>query len=279
MEGAKVLTHQSPARKAARRIFRIWAAHSSGRFDRSDASWRASLKRLIRLHMKWVTGTEAAGRDNKQFKTALSFAGWDYSHLTGAAAGECWAAWDTDFVELMGKPFAAQLSDMTYVRSPEYGGGRTKPVHALVVPLKARKGKKQWVLVISHDPLDNTQQRAEVWVDVQHGKVQLNDSLELQYPDAEIIFVADVNKNLRQPEESFRVARYIEHPMKKLASWRGHMPQGGGTHGNQVIDMAFADPGVIVDCQLVVDDKSSDHRPFKYRLAGRLRKVLRKIKP
>lgn len=279
MEGKKVQTAQPRAVQKAKRFFRIWGGHSSGRFDRSDQSWRASIVRLIRLNLLWLTGTEAAGRDNKQFKLALTHTGWGYTHLTGPAAGECWAMWNSRFVELMDEPWAAKLSDKTYVRSPEYGGGRTKPFHALVVPLNARKGKKKWVLVISHDPLDNTETRAEVWVDVQDGKVHLNERLELMYPGAEIIFVGDVNKNLRQPEESFRVAQHIEHPMKKLASWRGKMPKKGGTHVNQIIDMAFADPGVIVDCQLVADDDSSDHRPFRYRLGGRLRKMLAKKNP
>lgn len=278
MEGTKVLTRVSATPRKAKRAFKIWGGHSSGRFDRSDSSWRSSLIRLIALKLRWITGTEAAGRDNAQFKRALHHPYFDYAHLTGAAAGECWGIWDARFVELLKRPRAAKLSDKTYVRSPEYGGGRTAPVHALVIPLKARKGKKQWVLVISHDPLDNTEARAEVWVDVQAGKVRLNEQLELEFPDAEIIFIADVNKNLRQPEESFKVARYIEHPMKKLASWRGKMPPSGGTHENAVIDMAFADPGVIVECELVSDDDSSDHRPFRYRVVGRLLKMIGKAK-
>jgi len=277
MEDTKVRVSVSGAARKAKRAIRIWAGHSSGRFDRPDKLWRTSIIRLIGLNLKWITGTEASGRDNKQFEKALRHPYHDFVHLTGAAAGECWGIWDTRFLELMKSPWAAKLSDKTYVRSPEYGGGRTAPVHGLVIPLKARKGRKQWVVVVSHDPLDNTEQRAEVWVDVQAGKVRLNEQLELEFPDAEIIFVGDINKNLRQPEESFKVARHIEHPMEKLASWRGHMPKGVGTLGKSVVDMAFADPGVIVACELVLDLRASDHRPFKYRVSGRLRKLVDNI--
>lgn len=278
MEEADVTLSVPAARERPKRIKFITGGFSAGRFDRSNLSWRLSIMRLIRLKLIFLFGTEAAGRDNKQFRSALSHFNWDYVHLSGAAVGECWGMWNAQYVELMAKPFAAKLSDMTWTRSEEYGGKDTKPIHGLVIPLKARKGKKQWVFVISHDPTDKTEHRQEVWVDVQKGKVELNDRLELRFPDAEIIFFADVNKNLKQPNESFQVARYIEHPMKKLSSWRGRMPRSGGTHGNDVIDMGFADSGVFVDCQLVKDDSSSDHRPFKFRLSGRLRKMVTKLK-
>lgn len=277
-----VLEH--PARlPAKRRRLRMWGVHASGRFDRSTARWRAALRRY-RQYGSWVTGTEAAGRSARDFKAALGEFGWSFVHLAGAAVGECYATWDAAVLELAGKPFARKLSNLTWVRSPEYGGGEAKPVHALVVPLMKRAGllrrrRRVTVLVVVHMPLDNTRSRAEAWLDCCRGLANLKHTLEhTLYPGCDVVLVGDWNKNLREDRpqpghkasERAMVRDHLERPLDVQVSWRKPYPQAG-THGRQLIDYALARPGVITACELVADDDSSDHRGFRYRLRGWLR--------
>lgn len=261
------------AARPRRRRFRMWFVHSSGRFDRSVAVWRASLSRLRKLGSV-VTGTEAAGRSRSVFASALGRVGWDYAHLSGAAVGECYASWDGTVLEPAAHPFARKLTDMTWTRAPEFGGAKAAKVHALVVPLRTRtRGGRMYVLVVVHWPLDNTEQRAAVWRDVCEGIRDLQRDLEARWPDADVVVVGDVNKNLRQHNEAAQVRQRLEWAMHTVVSWRPPFPSAG-THGSQLIDMAFARAGVIRACELVADDASSDHRPFRYRLRGWLLRVL-----
>lgn len=257
----------------ARRRWRIWGVQSAGRFDRSVVSWRRSLVRLVGLGV-WVTGTEAAGRTASEFRAALTRVGWDFVHLSGAAVGECYATWDAAVVELAGHPFARKLTDLTWVRDAEYGGDTAALVHALVVPLRNRRGRARVrVLVVVHMPLDNTAPRQAAWLDCCRGLRILEADLDRMYPGAEVVIVMDGNKNLHEPAELAEVSAHLEKPLRMVVSWRRPYPVAG-THARQLIDYALAAAGVIVACQLVADDDSSDHRPFRYRLRGWLRRVL-----
>lgn len=265
-----------PTSRAVRRRRRVWVVFSAGRFDRDRSVWRASLRRLRKLGSV-VAGTEAAGRKPDDFRAALTEFDWDYAHLAGAAVGECYLTWDGRALELGGRAFARKLSDLTWTRSPEYGGEKAQPVHALVVPLRNRAGRRRVrVFVVVHMPLDNTKQRAAAWVDCCRGLVRLKAEILELFPGAELVIMMDGNKNLRKPAERLMVLKHLCRPLGFQTSWRPPLP-AAGTHGDQVIDLALAEPGVIVACELVADDPSSDHRPFRFRLRGWVRRLVARV--
>lgn len=238
----------------------LWLVHASGRFDRPSKTWRAALT-YARRKGAIVTGTEAAGRDKALFLAALAGTDWSYAHLSGAAEGEAYATWDGSRARLFAKPFAHKLTDKTWTRSKEYGGKQAAKVHALVVPLEV--GKRRIWLAVVHMPLDNTQQRAECWVDCCRGLVELRRDLRRKDPGAAFVPVGDFNKNLREADEQRHVRANLLTPLAAVTSWVRGLPKAG-THGRQVIDYAIADG--FAACQLLRDLPDSDHRAFRYRL-------------
>lgn len=265
-----VVFPETTTRRRGRRVLRLWFAHNSGRFDRPDRLWAAAITKL-RRKAGLITGTEAAGRDGHIFKWALRGTDWAYAHLTGAAEAECYATWDTSVLGLTGKPFAHKLTDLTWVRSPEYGGKKAAKVHALVLRLRViATGQTYWV-VVWHAPLDNTDARAAAWVDSCAGLVDLKAHLHDVDRAAEVIIVGDVNKNLRLHNEAGAVRQHLEKPLGMVTSWAGGLPRNGGTHDNQVIDYALLPRAILAGCQLLKDLPDSDHRAFRYRLRRRTR--------
>lgn len=255
-----------PAEKRRRKIA-MWFVHSSGYFGANTVAWRASNGRL-RTKGVFISGTEAAGRTAADFRTLAKGAPtWETVHLSGAAEGECYAHFDTTYLELDGRAFARKLTDLTWVRDEEHGGKRAAKVHALVLPVRRTKGKARRVyVVIVHMPLDNTPERARCWIDCASGLVDLEHDLRAHDPNAEVVIVADFNKNLREPDELHTVRRHLTTPLRMVTSWATGLPAAGGTHGRQVIDFALLVRWFLGACELLADDASSDHRPFRYRL-------------
>lgn len=252
-------------RRKGRRVLRLWFVHNSGRFDRPDRLWRTAITRLRRKGIL-ITGTEAAGRHADLFHAALAGTDWGYAHLSGAAEGECYVTWDETAAELVGKPFAHKLTDLTWTRSQEYGGKKAAKVHALVLRLRiARGGQTYWIVVV-HMPLDNTPQRAAAWVDCCRGLVALEAELRERDPSAEVVIVGDFNKNLRLSNERSAVRAHLSVPLAMVTSWARGLPKRGGTHDGQVIDYAVLRLPILATCQLLPDLADSDHRAFRYRL-------------
>ncbi len=285
------------ARKAPRRALGI---HSSGRFDRTDASLARSVKRLrkvtrgrllLKRRVAYVTGTEASGRGWKTMKNILGTdPHWDYTWISGRGAGECWATWSTRHLELAGVPFTRKLTTMTWRRSQAYGGKEAPPVEALVVPLRpvGRRGRRTVYLIVLHAPLDNTELRAEIWRDVCRGLRILATDIRADDPHAEIVFEADWNKDHRQPGERAQIQKHVARPLRLVQGWDGSRPARGGTHGRRLIDgvvasrrfLGFSTPW----CWLTGDDASSDHRPYVHTvrfplLPRRVRALINKEKP
>jgi hypothetical protein len=260
--------HVRPAARTRRRVLpvlRLWFAHNSGRFDRPAGLWRHALIWLTG-RASLVTGTEAAGRSASQFRDAIGREDWAYAHLTGAAVGECYGVWDPSVLDLFAHPFAHKLTDLTWVRSPEYGGKPAAKVHALVLPLRVtRGGRKHWIAVV-HMPLDNTPARAAAWVDCCKGLAALQADLHRRDPEADFIVVMDGNKNLRLHDEAGMVRQHLEKPLHAVTSWEYGLPKGGGTHGVQVIDYALLPKPLLVAAELLKDLPDSDHRAFRYRV-------------
>lgn len=259
-----------PAVRPRRRFLppRLWFAHNSGRFDRPAGLWRHALQWLMRRSVL-ITGTEAAGRTHAQFLAALGSEEWAYAHLSGAAVGECYGAWDPSALTLFGKPFAHKLTDLTWVRSPEYGGKPAAKVHALVLPLEVVHGGRRFWVAVVHMPLDNTDKRAAAWLDCCTGLAELRTMLADRDPAAEFIAVMDGNKNLRLPREAGMVRQHLEKPLRAVTCWEYGLPKGGGTHGAQVIDYAILPKPLLLAAELLRDLPDSDHRAFRYRVRRR----------
>lgn len=263
------------AGRAQRRALGI---HSSGRFDRPIASLAASVRRLrrvargrgpLRRRVAFITGTEAGGRSDAELEQALgSDPTWDYVNLKGPAA-ECWATWRTSMLERNGRPYSRQLSDITWTRSKEYGGKEAAPVKALVVPLRVvgRPNRRHIYLVVIHMPLDNTELRAQAWVDCCRGlRALVVDEIRTHDPHAEIVIEADWNKDHRNDRERDMIRKHVARPLRLVQGWDGSRPGRGGTHGRRLIDgvvssrrfLGWSTPW----CWLTADDNSSDHRPY-----------------
>lgn len=252
-----------------------WFAHSSGRFDRSLYQLLRSLMRLRRLCVL-VTGTEVGGRPSADMRRALLRDGWAFAHLTGGAPGECYATWDTDSLTLQGRPWARKLSSKTYTRSPEYGGKPAAFVHALVVKLQPAKGNKRPVfVVVVHMPTDSTDLRQEVWLDCCRGLRMLESDLRNLDPNADVVIHADWNKDYHRALERQLLNSQVAKPLGLVQTWTAN-PLASGTHGDELIDGAMVPAGLFGGrCELLPDDSSSDHRPFRYRIRFRKAVTLR----
>jgi hypothetical protein len=262
--------------KAPRRALGV---HSSGRFDRPVESLAASVRRLrrvtrgrglLRRRVAFITGTEAAGRSHDDLDRVLgSDPAWRYTHIGGRASGECWATWRASHLELGDRePFARRLTRMTWRRSAEYGGKEAPPVEALVVPLQVvgRPHRRRVYLVVVHMPLDNTENRAAIWVDCCRGLRILVTQIRASDPHAVIVLEADWNKNYRDPRERAMLRQHVARPLRLVQGWDGSTPARGGTHGRQLIDGVITSAAVLgwstPWCWLTRDDRSSDHRPY-----------------
>jgi hypothetical protein len=173
------------------------------------------------------------------------------------------------------RPKAYKLTDLTWTRSPEYGGKPAAKVHALVVPLRPVKGNRRLIfLVVVHMPLDNTEQRAEVWVDCCRGLRELEDQLHAMDPTAEVVLVGDWNKNEKDHQERGMIRKHLTGPLGLTDCWdygRHSLSVGEGTHGRQVIDAALLPKPMLRAARLCPDDASSDHRPMRYKVRLRRR--------
>ncbi len=246
----------------------LWIAHNSGRFDTPSNLWRHAII-WLRGKADLITGTEAASRSDTLFSAALGDSDWAYAHLTGAAAGECFATWNPAVVDLLGKPFAHKLTDLTWVRDQEHGGKEAAKVHALVLRLRiTATGKRLWLVVV-HMPLDNTPTRAAAWLDCCVGLAALKADLQRRDPTADVLINGDWNKNLRLHNEAGIVRQRLEKPLGLVTSWEFGLPKTGGTHGTQVIDYGLLRRALLVACELLRDLPDSDHRAMRYRIRRR----------
>lgn len=276
---------------------RALAAHSSGRFDRSVEKLERSVRRirhttrgrgLLQRKVALVTGTEASGRSAAELERVLGAPNWDYVHIDGRGKSECWATWDTRVLERAGRAYTRQITDRTWFRSPEYGGSAAPFVHALVVPLRVvgRPARRTITVIVVHMPLDNTELRADIWVECTRGLREVVAEIRANDPHTEILIEADWNKNYREADERRMIQHYVADALRLVQAWDGSAPARGGTHGPRaLIDGAVASRRLLGAttpwCWLLKDDTSSDHRPYAHALRWpmlprRIRRRLRK---
>lgn len=238
--------------------------HSSGRFNRSIAL----LERDVRVHHKVasiVTHTEMT-RDTTI--GAFRHQGWSFARSEkDDGQDECVTEWDDRVWAKVRPARTRRLTEMTWVRSQEYGGNVAVPPYALTVALESveRPGKRVTVIV-AHMPLDNTENRAQIWVDCSRTLGELVKDERAIDPDARILIGADWNKNYRLLSERAMIERHVADPLGLTQAWKGNVPRGGGTHGPRgLIDGDVTDLKVL-GSKLLPDTAASDHRPYAVRL-------------
>lgn len=249
---------------------RGWFVHSSGRFDRPLHDLRASVERLRGMRgpdeVVLVSGTESSHRPD----SFLRGKGWESVHLDGAGRNECWATWRSDALELIRPAYARRIADRQWYR---VGGSIAPKVHALVIPLRVvnRRFRRKIYVVVIHMPLDNTPLRASIWFECCDGLRDVAAEIRAEDPTAEIVFLADWNKNWRQAPERAAIQSRLAGPLGLQQAWDGHAPKRGGTHGPiSLLDGAILAAKAIFGCELVKDDDSSDHRPMRVGVKFRL---------
>lgn len=233
--------------------------HQSGRFDRSMAS-------LSHAVQEWhdraslVTHTEM-GYDERE-GAFVGHEGWSYFRAKrDRGADECVVEWRDSLWEPAGRAWSKKLTDETYIRAPEYGGGPTPPVHATTVPLRHRIANETLVVTVAHMPVLNTARRQDVWDAAIGGWRKHIRELRRLYPGAYQLVVADWNLDYR----TFLGRRRLKKAWGSLdlsAAWHGNVPVDGGTHGKRrLIDGDYTDLDVR-KCVLLPRNKSSDHRAY-----------------
>lgn len=234
--------------------------HSSGRFDRSTALNRKDNESFHKI-AELVTHTEMSA---DRMTDAFRLPGWSFAHDNrGGGRDECVVEWDNEAFSLGGMPRTEQLSKMRFTRSKEYGGKTADPFFALVVPLQVadHPGQRVWVIV-AHMPLDNTALRARIWFDTCRGLRKVVRALRKEDPGAEVLIVADWNKNYRQAEERAKMEKKVARPLGLRQSWAGHAPASGGTHGPKALIDGDVTDLVPTGARLLEDTAASDHRPY-----------------
>lgn len=248
---------------------KVHGFHSSGRVDRSMDLLSRSIDRLRAIEgMSLGSGTEASGRKDAMLAHNK---GWDWAHISKKeaetrAARECWAMWKNKVWDQTGEPITKILSPMTFTRAEAYGGHEAPPFRLLVVPL-IHKGSKTLVdFCVAHLSLDNTQHRADIWVDQTEGLVEIIKERKASHPRRKFIINADFNKNWRQANERHMLMKHVARPLHANVSWDGHVPRHGGTHGPLGLIDATVTDLPVAGCRLLADDRSSDHRPYGFAL-------------
>ncbi len=238
--------------------------HSSGRFDRSNESLAADLE-VFHKKASIVTHTEMSADYRASVFRKNDDKGWKF-YRSGEDRGpdECVLEWDKNVWELVrAKPL--QFSKMQFKRP---SGVTAAPNYVLKAVLRSVENPKFLVTVmLVHMPVDSTSKRAEMWRDIMRGWVRWLVKHRVRHPRRRVILTGDWNKNYRQINERRAVSRYFA-PLGYRAAWRDFVPKRGGTHGKRaLIDGDYSNMRVV-DCWLLADTPSSDHRPYavKYRV-------------
>jgi hypothetical protein len=156
--------------------------------------------------------------------------------------------------------------ELTEIRVSTAKGFLLPPSQAPWVVLGHKVLGVELELMTAHMNLHNTPKRNAAWHEEAATLRGHWKRSRRKHPDRVRVFQADINRDLRLRANQSLVQRTMLAGTGMKNLWLGHIPPHAGTHGRSILDVAFADvPGVP---ELVVDDQSSDHRPFEveYRL-------------
>lgn len=232
---------------------------SAGRYDRPLVRLAASVDRLQEI-AGVIIHTEQAGQRVARWRL-FTAALWPFFYPAGPGRAELVVQW-APRIQVAGEPRTYRLTALWYQR---VGGARTPPFHAAAVPLVDRADTppgRVTVVIAAHLPTRNNLRRRAVWRGCMRGLVRVVGQVRDQYPGCAVVVACDFNVDHRtgQPGRAL-VGRYLT-PLGLRDGWQGREPAVAGTHGRRLIDAAWTDLPVA-GCQLVADDDSSDHRPFR----------------
>lgn len=247
-----------------RKEFPFTHVHSSGRFDRSVELLARDVKKFHAMKGVTLTTHTEQADDSKQRDAAFDTPGWSFfQDRRDNAYDECVITWKDDFWRPMLGGSAVELSPMTWVRSAEYGGQEAATVKAAYVLLESVVVPRLRVAVIAaHMPLDNTDKRAEAWIDCTRGLHRLIQNLRRQDMKCRFIVSADWNKNFRQADERALLQGRVATPNRLTQAWSTGVPKHGGTHGPKGLIDGDLSNLPIKRAYLLDDTASSDHRPY-----------------
>lgn len=250
-------------------------AVSSGRFDRSTKALTISVNKIEKATSASLH-TEVTGRSPAELIKAFKDPNSRFIHIFGPGASEeCLLRYNQRLWTPAGDAFARQITDLTWVRSKEYGGKKAECVRALTAPMAWKADGKVTVYVTVHMPLDNTKPRAAAWFDCCVGLVALVKEMRKFYPGCDFVIGGDWNKDWRKGSEHDLMVKHMLVPLKKVDKrfeycWdEARQLPAGGTHPqpgpDALIDGFFSTLDMLA-VGLMADDASSDHRPMKVKV-------------
>ena len=217
--------------------------HSSSRYDRSPDALHRQVLRLT-AHAGIATWTEV---DAPSRARALRVPGW---RVFGAESAVSWRLerW---------RRVHAQRDRIT----PE--------TWAVSVILEDRRTGERLAVSVVHMPAHveygdrfRVNRQADVWRAAVAGQRRLNRALEARWRPVARIVAGDWNVDLRRPSWRLRLARAFP---RLEVTWHRPLPAAGTHRGRRLIDATFST--AYGRARLEPDDASSDHRPYRERLA------------
>jgi hypothetical protein len=157
----------------------------------------------------------------------------------------------------------------------ETDAGARRHVWASAVALRDKKSKRKIVVSSLHLVSDVESdlykaltepvrpQRAADFDNMLRTWVQTVETFAANIGADEIILACDANLNYHKAWVKTYAAGITGDTMR--VTWRGHEPTGAprGTHGNRLIDWAFATRGLrVLKIRILKQNKASDHRAF-----------------
>lgn len=240
--------------------------HSSGRYDRPASALASALASYGDREANLITLTEQA---NAKHRLALqTFTGdYNYDVVQGIGYGADCAivVKKSDFTVL--RVWAEKATKYEQRRGP----GGPPPAEYITALLEDRKTTKRVIVSVIHLPShvewDWTDKgaysgfawRVMVWRDAHRNWSKHLGQVKRSYKCTDLIMVADWNLNFKK--RVFRVLLNTLHPTLKLGWYWKKLPTGG-TEGTRLIDATLTNLKIKSHAQLLVDDESSDHRPY-----------------
>lgn len=240
--------------------------HSSGRFDRSEASVKAAVRSYVSRDASILTFTEFASESRERILSSIG-GELGYRLVSGdlSSRDDCAILFSDAW-----RPLYTGTSPV--LSSGSYYTARGRPVGtfgaANAVLLDVTTGKRLLVSVAHLPPsvekgggLLGVSRRVAAWRKQQKAWKRTWNVLAKRYHVDAILIVADWNVDIKKV--GFRSLLRGLQPGMKLAWGNGPFPKGG-THGRRLIDFSFYRGAIKPQGlpYLLPDDNSSDHRPY-----------------
>lgn len=244
---------------------RIKKGHTSGRYDRSKASLKALVEKLITRHKRNVISLTEVSREGREEALRELCREYGWGVVTGDKGGmdDCAIMWDEeDFTHIASGTHV--LSGYTYDAK---GGGVVYAAWAVI-----QDASRQRLLEIAahmasgvdrKGGLNGAVQRVRKWRKDSRALKALWNELADKYDVDAIDVTCDWNVNIRMI--FYRLLFKRKYPGMTLAlPPRKNLPEVG-TLGNRIIDFSFIRgtirrvPGTY---HILARDDASDHRPF-----------------